>query len=68
MSADQIDKFLNKFISGSVVVYIDSSLRWNMETETVSLVGNQVSLSLSVREAGSVLRRACISSAVSVAA
>ena len=40
MSADQIDKFLNKFISGSVVVYIDSSLRWNMETETVSLVGN----------------------------
>ena len=40
MSADQIDKLLDKFISGSVIMHIDSALLWNMETEAVVLVGN----------------------------
>ena len=37
MSADQIDKLLDKFISGSVIMHIDSALLWNMETEAVAL-------------------------------
>ena len=40
MSADQTDKLFDKFISGSVIMHIDSALLWNVEAEAVTLVGN----------------------------